>query len=87
MTPFSKNTHLKAFAVSIDPRSEHKGVEYQHDGEEFVYVLKGTIEVLVGENNNHLSDGQTLHFNSALVHKLSNVGDETAELLVILYVP
>lgn len=87
LTPDAKNSHLKAFNVSIDPKSEHEGVEYQHEGEEFVYVLKGAIEVLVGENTNHLSSGQSLHFNSNVIHKLSNIGEETAELLVILYVP
>lgn len=87
LTPDAKNTHLKAFNITIDPRSEHEGVEYQHEGEEFVYVLKGSVEVLVGENVNQLNSGECLHFNSGVTHKLSNIGEDTAELLVILYVP
>ena len=87
LTPYAKNTRLKAFSVRIDPKSEHKGVEYQHEGEEFVYVIQGEIEVLVGENVNRLSSGESLHFNSGVTHKLSNLGEETAELLVVLYVP
>jgi transcriptional regulator with XRE-family HTH domain len=87
LTPEARNKHLKAFSVYIEPMSEHPGVEYQHEGEEFVYVLQGTIEVIVGENPNRLNRKESLHFNSSIVHKLRNVGKENAELLVVLYTP
>jgi transcriptional regulator with XRE-family HTH domain len=45
LTPGAENKHLKAFRVTIDPLQEHKGVGYQHEGEEFVYVLAGKVEV------------------------------------------
>ena len=66
---------------------EHKGVSYQHEGEEFVYVLKGHIEVTVGNHVNNLGWGESLHFNSAINHKLKNVGTADAELLVVIYTP
>ena len=87
LTPEARHKHLKSFKVFIDPKTEHKGVSYQHLGEEFIYVLKGKIEVMVGENKNMLGPHQSLHFNSSIVHKLRNVGSENAELLVVLYTP
>jgi uncharacterized cupin superfamily protein len=78
---------LKAFRVFIDPKSDHKGVSYQHLGEEFIYVLKGKIEVMVGENRNVLGPNQCIHFNSSIVHKLRNLSSGKAELLVVLYTP
>ncbi|MCP4682227.1 MAG: helix-turn-helix domain-containing protein [Desulfobacterales bacterium] len=87
LTPEARHKHLKAFKIFIDPESEHKGVSYQHLGEEFVYVLKGKIEVTVGENKNILGPEQSLHFNSSIIHKLQNVSPEKAELLVVLYTP
>lgn len=87
LTPEARHKHLKAFKVFIDPKSVHKGVSYQHIGEEFIYVLKGKIEVTVGENKNILSFDQSLHFNSSIVHKLRNLSSVQAELLVILYTP
>ena len=85
LTPEARHKHLKAFKVFIDPKSEHKGVSYQHLGEEFIYVFKGKIEVLVGENKNPLGPDECLHFNSSIVHRLLNISDERAELLVVLY--
>jgi quercetin dioxygenase-like cupin family protein len=87
LTPEAQHKHLKAFKVFIEPRSTHEGVSYQHLGEEFIYVLKGKIEVMVGENKNSLGPGDALHFNSSIVHRLRNISSEKADLLVILYAP
>ncbi len=87
LTPEAQHKHLKAFKVFIDPKSEHKGVSYQHLGEEFIYVLKGKIEVMVGDNKNTLGPGASLHFNSSIVHKLRNISSAKAELLVVLFTP
>jgi transcriptional regulator with XRE-family HTH domain len=87
LTPEARHKHLKAFKVFVDPKSDHKGVSYQHLGEEFVYVLKGKVEVMVGENRNVLAPGECLHFNSSIVHKLRNISTQKAELLVVLYTP
>ena len=87
LTPEAAQKRLKAFKVFIDPKSVHKGVSYQHQGEEFIYVLKGKVEVMVGENKNTLSPGESIHFNSSIIHKLRNISREKAELLVVLYTP
>jgi quercetin dioxygenase-like cupin family protein len=87
LTPGAENKHLKAFRVTVDPMKDHKGVGYQHEGEEFVYVLNGHVEVTVGDHVNHLKPGQSLHFNSGVRHKLKNIGRKKAELLVVIYVP
>lgn len=87
LTPEAKHKHLKAFKIFIDPKSDHKGISYQHLGEEFIYVIRGKIEVTVGENKNILKSGDSLHFNSSLVHILRNISAEKADLLVVLYTP
>jgi quercetin dioxygenase-like cupin family protein len=87
LTPGAEKKHLKAFRVSVDSLQEHKGVGYQHEGEEFVYVLVGEIEVTVGDHVNRLGQGDSLHFNSGVRHKLRNTSKTAAELLVIVYAP
>jgi len=85
LTPGAESKHLKAFKVTIDAMQDHKGVGYQHEGEEFVYVLSGKIELTVGDHVNVLNVGESLHFNSGIRHQLKNVGKEKAELLVVIY--
>lgn len=89
-TPLGKpgpDKHLRGYRVAIQAQTDHKGVEYRHEGEEFIHVLKGEIALRIGDNVSRLAAGQSLHFNSSLHHTLSNPGPETAELLVIVYVP
>lgn len=87
LTPGAENKHLKAFRVKIDAKKDHEGVSYNHEGEEFVYVLEGTIEVVVGEHINTVAAGESLHFNSGIRHLLRNIGETDAELLVVIYNP
>ena len=87
LTPEAETKHMKAFLVTIDPKQDHKMVEYKHQGEEFLYVLKGHLQVTVGEDQNLLKKGETLHFDSGIPHKLRNVSEEEAKLLVVIYTP
>lgn len=87
LTPPGGERYLKAFRVLIEPKSDHKGVSYKHSGEEFIYVIKGKVEVIVGENTNVLGPNESVHFNSDIVHKIRNLSARRAELLVVLYTP
>jgi len=87
LAPGGATMHLKAFMVTIDPKQDHDMVEYRHEGEEFMHVLAGKVDVTVGENKYRLSKGKSLHFNSAIPHMLRNPGDVKTELIVVLYTP
>jgi quercetin dioxygenase-like cupin family protein len=86
LTQPGEEKHLRAYRVTIDPKTEHKGVEYHHDGEEFIYVLDGGLSIQVGRDSNTLKKGGSIHFNSSLHHKLSNPTSRKTELLVVIYV-
>ena len=83
----SPTMHLKAFLVSIDAHQDHDMVEYRHEGEEFIYVVRGELELTVGENQYRLRQGKSVHFNSSIPHVLRNPGAEKTELIVVLYIP
>jgi quercetin dioxygenase-like cupin family protein len=87
LTPGAENKHLKAFKVTIEPLKDHEGVGYQHEGEEFVYVLRGTVEITVGEHVNQLEEGDSLHFNSGIRHRMRNISEIKAEMIVVVYGP
>ena len=87
LTPHATKSPLRAFKVFIPARSEHPRVHYQHDGEEFVFTLKGEVDIQVGHKNYHLEKGETLHFNSGIRHSLKNQGNGTTVLIVTIYTP
>src|SRR4051794_38665640 len=50
-----------------------------HDGYEYGYVLRGTIEVTVGSEIFVLHAGESLGFDSDIPHVLRNIGDDDFE--------
>ncbi|MCG8640071.1 MAG: XRE family transcriptional regulator [Desulfobacterales bacterium] len=87
LTTHAENKHLKAFKIVIEAGKKHDGVGFQHEGEEFVYVLEGNVEYTVGEHINKLKAGDSLHFNSGVKHDLKNTGKTDAHLIVVVYAP
>ncbi len=87
LTGQAENKHLKAFEIVVEAQKKHDGVGFQHEGEEFVYVLEGNVEYLVGEHVNKLKAGDSLHFNSGVKHDLCNTGKTDAKLIVVVYAP
>jgi quercetin dioxygenase-like cupin family protein len=87
LSPGAENQHLKAFRIVVEAETRHEGVGFQHEGEEFVHVLEGQVEVQVGDHVNVLSAGDSLHFNSGVKHDLRNPGQMNATLIVVVYVP
>ena len=57
---------------------------YSHVGEEFIYMLKGTLEIWLGELERHLlRPGDRFWFGSNVGHRWFNSSDEDALLLWI----
>ncbi len=58
---------------------------YSHEGEEFMYVMEGTLEFLYGDKTYILEKGDHVYFDSCVPHSGKSVGDKKAKLLVVIY--
>ncbi len=52
---------------------------------EYKYIIKGTVEYLIGEKKHILHEGDSLFFDGRQGHKPSNIGNENALILVIYF--
>ena len=87
LTPGAKNEHLRAFLITIEPRQAHKPVAYKHEGEEFIFVLEGELELTLGTKTRQLKPRESVRFNSDIPHRLKSRSDKTTLCLVVLYTP
>lgn len=87
LTPGGENQHLRGFMITIEPRQAHKPVAYKHEGEEFVYVMEGSLELTLGNKVKQLKAGENIWYNSEISHQLRNRGDVVTRCLVMLYTP
>jgi len=55
------------------------GGSYHHEGEEFIYMLQGTLEVWLDEMERYtLEAGDCLYFKSTHAHRFQNLGEKEA---------
>jgi len=87
LTPGAQDKHLWAYLVTLEPKKEHERVEYKHEGEEFVYVLQGRVELQVGPDATVLRKGAAFHFDSGHAHTLKNLSSKQSKLVVVVYTP
>ncbi|WP_051340387.1 helix-turn-helix domain-containing protein [Azospirillum halopraeferens] len=52
-----------------------------HPGEEFIYVLSGTIDLILGEETTRMEAGDSAFFASVIPHGYANPGDVPAAVL------
>jgi len=58
-----------------------------HEGEEFVYVLEGEIEVKYGQDSHVLSKGDSIYYDSIIPHHLHSYNGKTSKILAVVYTP
>ncbi len=78
--------HMEPFFVEVLPEARDDDFS-THEGEEFIVVLEGEIEVTYGEEKYVLEPGDSIYYNSAVPHKVCAVGDMPARIYAVLYLP
>lgn len=61
---------------------EHVGERKSH--EEFLFVLKGRIELVYGKESDRLNESDAIHFDPSIPHRAQNVGKEESGCPVIV---
>jgi len=77
--------NMEPLFIRIDPKCGE--ALSSHEGEEFIMVLKGKIELTYGKEKHMLEPGDTVYYNSLIPHKVSAAEDRPAEIFAMIYVP
>lgn len=81
LSPGSESLESHVFVLDAGASSEGA---YTHAGEEFLYVLKGTLRIWIGDADPvDLSTGETLTFRSTSPHRWANVARRETRVLWI----
>jgi transcriptional regulator with XRE-family HTH domain len=80
-----RNKHMEPFIFTF-PSSISKDVSFEHEGEEFVFVLSGRVKFDVGRQSWVLRAGDSLYIDSSIPHRGHSIGGE-AKALVIIFQP
>lgn len=80
--PYASEYHEKKMQpfLFVAKKAEVIPHELSHEGEEFIYVIKGQMKMQVGETEYLLKSGDSLYFNSVQKHGIMPVSDEVMYL-------
>jgi quercetin dioxygenase-like cupin family protein len=58
-----------------------------HEGEEFIYVMEGRIEINYGKDIFLLDSGDSIYMGSVVEHHVHAADNKPAKILAVLYTP
>ena len=79
--------HMEPFLIDVSPATPGSHALSTHEGEEFVFVLDGQIEIEYGKDLHVLSPGDSIYYDSIVPHQLRAHGGAPARILAVVYAP
>jgi len=79
--------HMEPFMITVNPAPSDSHALSSHEGEEFVFVMDGEIEIEYGKDLHVLSAGDSIYYDSIVPHQLRAHGDAAARILAVVYAP
>lgn len=76
--------HMEPFIVVAPPKEESELKFHSHEGQEFIYILSGRLELRLGEETLVLEPEDSLYFDSQLPHALRGLDGGEAEFLDVI---
>ena len=71
--------------VTIDPAPEENPVEFNaHPGQEFNYVIEGTMKIIVDNHEVILNEGDSIFYDSGYKHAMKALNDKSVKMLAII---
>lgn len=58
-----------------------------HEGEEFIFVLEGSIRVRYGRESYMLKQGESIYYDSIVDHLVTSIDESGAKILAVVYSP
>ncbi len=77
--------HMEPFWVTFEVSETEDMQFFSHDGEEFVYVLAGSLEFRTQDQVLRLEEGDTLYFDSDISHSFRCLSKDPAQALIVVY--
>ena len=78
--------NMDPFIIDIEYEEGEKELS-SHEGEEFIYVLEGEIEVIYGKDTFTIGEGDSIFYDSVVPHHLHATGKKESKILAVLYTP
>lgn len=88
LSPEKANRHMEPFLIDIAPAEEGENfIPSTHEGEEFIFVVSGVVEIIYGQNTYILEEGDSIYYDSIVSHHVHAAADQKAKIIGVIYTP
>lgn len=74
---------MEPFLLSFDPHVK-QGAPITHDGQEFIFVVDGAVELFYDGHTHRLETGDSAYLDSSLPHTFHGLGNSVARVLAVV---
>lgn len=79
--------HMEPFLIEVTPGEPERVKLSSHEGEEFIYVLSGSVEIAYGKELFVLNAGDSIYLDSIVPHQVRAYQDVPARMLAVVHEP
>ena len=79
--------HMEPFIIDVMPTDDNDFVLSSHEGEEFIMVLEGQMEICYGKHVYLLNAGDSIYYDSVIPHHVHGYQGQAAKILAVIYTP
>ena len=79
--------HMEPFLIDVLPAKDTNFVFSTHEGEEFIFVIDGSIEINYGKITYQLNKGDSIYYDSIVAHHVHAANELPAKILGVIYTP
>lgn len=79
--------HMEPFIIDINPEDKPEFKLSAHEGEEFIYVMNGEVEIEYGKEKYTLHEGDSIFYDSIVKHHVHGAPGKSAKILAVVYIP
>ena len=79
--------HMEPFVIDINPEDAPEFQLSAHEGEEFIYVMQGEVEIVYGKETYNLKEGDSIFYDSIVNHHVHGAPGKSAKILALIYIP
>ena len=79
--------NMEPFIVDIEPGKQSDFMLSSHEGEEFIFVLEGEVEINYGKEVFKLGKGDSIYLDSIVMHNVHASSNRAARILAVVYAP
>jgi quercetin dioxygenase-like cupin family protein len=78
---------MEPFVIDINPTENLDYKLSAHEGEEFIYVMNGELEIEYGKEKYTLKEGDSIFYDSIVKHHVHGAPGKSAKILAVVYIP